>query len=733
MQRKPVYAGLSAIPARRGFVLATVLPLCIAAANAREFSFMEGEVSGRIDNSVSYGIAMRTQGADRNFAAETSGPNNFYTELGVRNVKTQANKNEGNLNFADPGDIVSNTLKWNGTLELTYDKFGAQISGFAFHDMALDDVAGSRGTDRDFINNIRSGDTFSNRRLTSEAAAYAVTDARLSSGYVWGDFELGDRTLNVRLGEQVLSWGEALFMQDGINQVNPADLSALRLPGAEIKDALLPLPMLVVSTNLTEALSAEAFYEFGWKRSEADPVGTFYSTTDAFFGLGSESVIVDLEGNSAEQLTEIYNFFHRGTPAGSAMASRLSNNKLPDVKPQDSGQFGLALRYLAESLNNTEFGFYFLNYHGRKPTAGAVLGESFGSATDADTCAATYAALAAIGVTPTSCANTLAILQGGGTAGRIVGGINAMHYIDSSNYFLEYQEDIQVYGLTFSTNVGETSLSGELAFRPDMPFLPEVGDNLIALNTLNARYLGNGQAIVDGGFGEHITQASITNNVGAAGLSAGDTISLVEESGAINLSLVGIHNFGPTWITDGLTFVAELGAAWMTDLDNKRYAAEGTLGIARACNSDGGGATVDNNPTNAGVCSMANMEVATVDVDSNGDGLSDADALVLVEGTDAQYLDEFAWGYRLVVVTDFNDVAAGLNLKPQLRFAHDVGGNGVVGGNFVEGRMSATIAVDAEYSSNWNFGVGTNVFWGAENRNQLKDRDNIYANVKYSF
>jgi hypothetical protein len=68
-----------------------------------------------------------------------------------------------------------------------------------------------------------------------------------------------------------------------------------------------------------------------------------------------------------------------------------------------------------------------------------------------------------------------------------------------------------------------------------------------------------------------------------------------------------------------------------------------------------------------------------------------------------------------------------------LRFAHDVAGNGIVGGNFVEDRMSATFGVDAEYGENWGFGIGTNVFWGAEDRNQLQDRDTVFANVKYSF
>ena len=45
-----------------------------------------------------------------------------------------------------------------------------------------------------------------------------------------------------------------------------------------------------------------------------------------------------------------------------------------DATPADSGQYGIALRYFAEQLNNTEFGFYFMNYHSRLPVVSARTG-----------------------------------------------------------------------------------------------------------------------------------------------------------------------------------------------------------------------------------------------------------------------------------------------------------------------------------------------------------------------
>ncbi len=717
---------------RAGFRLASILPLCVAStAWGIELNFADGEVAGRLDTAISYGATWRTEDPDSTFAAIS--PDGTY--IGLPSNRTQANKNDGNRNFDNDSRADASVVKLNALLELTYDKYGMQVSGFAFHDQALYEMKGDTGSASDFINGVDAFDRFDNRKLGERAEDYAMQDARLSSAYVWGDFEIGGKNVNVRFGEQVISWGEALFMQDGINQVNPADLSALRLPGAEIKDALLPLPMLYVQSPLTENLSAEAFYQFGWGNSEPDPVGTLYSTTDAFFGRGAEAVIVDLdffEGDPAllaaatglpqagietkqatESLIRAYNAAVRLLNPADPMATRLSNNKLDDVEPSTDGQFGLAFRYMAPSLNNTEFGLYFMNYHSRKPHAGAVLGEADGVRYDEQTCAAAKGVLATLD--PALAEQDCAVLNGldpSTTAGSIVGAMNTFHYLDSSSYFLAYEEDIQVYGFTFSTNIGETSFAGEIAYRPEMPFLPEVGDNLIALNAINAKAsLANGGTVADGDFGQHITSDSIINDADGNGLlSAGDTIELVDYSEAVNISLLAIQNFGPALWSDGLTGILELGGAWMGDLKSGvNYAAEGALGTAVQC------ANVNDPST----CSTV--------IDS------DLGLPVLAEGTKDGYLDEFSWGYRLVFSAEYNDVFAGVTLNPQIRFAHDVSGNSVVGGNFVEGRQSASAALNATYADNWGFTVGYNAFWGAENRNQLQDRDNITASVKYSF
>jgi hypothetical protein len=84
----------------------------------------------------------------------------------------------------------------------------------------------------------------------------------------------------VRLGKQVVSWGESTFIGGGINSINPIDVSAFRRPGAEIKEGLIPVNMFYVSQSLTDNLSAEGFYQMEWDQTVVDNCGTFFSQPD---------------------------------------------------------------------------------------------------------------------------------------------------------------------------------------------------------------------------------------------------------------------------------------------------------------------------------------------------------------------------------------------------------------------------------------------------------------------
>ncbi len=51
-------------------------------------------------------------------------------------------------------------------------------------------------------------------------------------------FEPGGKNLRLRAGRQVISWGESTFIPNGINVINPVDLSKLRIPGLRAEGGL---------------------------------------------------------------------------------------------------------------------------------------------------------------------------------------------------------------------------------------------------------------------------------------------------------------------------------------------------------------------------------------------------------------------------------------------------------------------------------------------------------------
>lgn len=689
MTHKNRTLSLRLAPKAAGFALATVLPLAVNTASAFELNL--GAVKGSLDTTVSYGTAWRVEAPEQSLMADYSS----YPAAVAANHRTSLNKNDGDANFDNDSRPISSVFKITSDLELKYDNYGAFVRGTAFYDTVLMDEDPNRPAPNRYPNsdscNVQNSATPTACGFPGEIDEHAGHNARFLDAYVYGNFDISGHSLNLRLGEQVLNWGEALFLQDGINSANPVSLSKLRLPGAEVKEALLPLPMLYASLGLTDNLTMEAFYEFDWDYSEPDDVGTYYSTDDAFAGLGANHILVDMEGGSAQGIAQAYNNAKYGVAS-----PVLTYDRLRDQEVKGDGQYGVAFRY---SLASTEFGLFFMNYHSHKPVAQATGGEAFGYQNgDAATVAAANAAVAALA----PCPSLAAALSGAcgmpaqAGANQIVGGANAVHYLDTTTYQLVYPEDIQMYGFSFSSTVGDLSISGELAYRPNDVILSELGDNLVAYNALNAALLANGGTATAGAAG------------GGQTYSAGQTIKDWVELETYNADLVLINNFGPKLGADGMTGVLELGATYIPEGEDQRYAS---------------------------TASLLNIPLASVPVASQGNctGPKYQAGTCLSEGPSDDYLDKFSWGYRVVLTATYNDVFAGVALTPLIRFAHDVDGNSHRTGNFLENRKAATVGVNALYNQALEVGVAYNAFWGAKGSNLLQDRDTIAATVKYSF
>jgi hypothetical protein len=333
----------------------------------------------------------------------------------VNNFDGSINTDDGRLNF-DNGDWTGATAKVNHDLSFTYENFTVFSRFYYFYDNVMSDNVG------------RSG-------LSAEALDDVGSSIELLDLYLSGNFNLGDLPLNVRVGQQVVSWGEGTFQLNGINVINPIDVSAFRRPGAEIKEGLLPVPLAYMSLGLPANLSFEAFYQFKFKPYEIDSPGTPFSNADILTnfntnGLGnlggrsytSGSILggtrrncagdsdapgslTDGSGDTGASATINNGGVSGGVgvgllPAPTCLAGTTFDYLTPntlglterdknargdldfvgrgsDIDPSDDGQFGVALRWYAEDLGATEFSLYYVNYASRLPflsiTAGAPI------------------------------------------------------------------------------------------------------------------------------------------------------------------------------------------------------------------------------------------------------------------------------------------------------------------------------------------------------------------------
>ena len=234
----------------------------LPATTAQAWEFSNGEWTGSIDTTISYGAAWRLKDYDPSLVGkQANDPLTFtYPKSEWANTvgRWSANGDDGNLNYRDSGDLISHAVKATVEFDVRWRNYGgfARVTGFY-----------------DFENHNKDG-------LSDLAQKRTGKEARLLDAYIYGNNELGSHFLNWRIGKQVVSWGESTFIQGGINVINPVDLSKLRVAGAELKEAFEGVNMLSGSIDLTPSVSLEALYMFEYRNIRPDPAGTYFSTND---------------------------------------------------------------------------------------------------------------------------------------------------------------------------------------------------------------------------------------------------------------------------------------------------------------------------------------------------------------------------------------------------------------------------------------------------------------------
>lgn len=670
--RKPM---LGLAPVKAGFALAGVLPLLVAAhANAVEFSFAEGEVNGSIDTTVSYGQLWRVQGQDK--------------------TNNDINGNDGNRNF-DTG-LVSEVYKVTSDLEVTYQNYGAFVRGTAFYDTQIMD---KRNDYYDANTPVQPSQNYPNDdSFTYETRHKAGRNAEILDAYVYGNWDVADMPVGARLGRQVFNWGEGIFYRGGVNTTNPVDAAKFRLPGSELKEVLVPVEALSFNLGLTDNLSMETFYQFNWKETAIDPVGTYFSETDPFADGGNTAYTQS--GALAGALTPNPGFgglslyqLSALNPANGLKGSQFATKDAfkvasigSDLNAKDDGQFGVSFKYVMEELNSTEFGVYFVNYHSKEPYINADINAAYGGMTGAQfnnlQNSAPVQGAAALAAADLGLPAIPAVVDP--IAQRIAGGLVAVDVANQVGARREYVEDIRTYGLSFNTTLDETSVFGELAYRPNLPIGIATTSDMVGQLLGQATQLALGQNVSVGGQ--------------SFGLNGNRTLSNYERVEAFNTSIGAIQNFGTALSFDSLFGVAELASEHVRGSDLQYAGINASTGRVE----------------NLYYAGRANVAYA--------DGYDRDDQI-----------NKNAYGYTLLLQGTWSDVYAGVNLSPFVVYKDDFEGNSHQTGNFIEGRKAYTLGLRASYMNSLEAELQYTEFYGAGQNNNSRDRDNVGLNVKYSF
>jgi len=712
------------------------------------------------------------------------------------------NADDGNWNY-DRYDLTQAPFKMVQDLSLSMGNYGFFAKWYYFYDFVNNDFmeyhpnliteenrdrVGCGGSGGNCVN-VSSfdqaygpGEPTHLKRTNGEVLRQVGTDLQLFDYYFYGSFNLPfseDHAVTFKLGNQTVNWGEStVLVINSINQVNAVNANNLTRVGFDLSELFVPTGMLVLSTELWEGATVEAFYGYDWAPVEIPAPGSFFSFTD----IGTNNAIMNASisfGGPAEDPDTCGTTTNPdsgcGVPLNSPLAGLTSTSttirRLRDNEPSDQGQFGVSLKYFAETLNNgTELGFYFMNYHSKLPYVSfystdmscARLGadHSQDGGADMDVTSVLELLLACPGLP----------LLSGTTAEDARNATSNAVPIDAVKFRLEYPENLQMYGFSFNTTVGDWSVQGEMSYRPDSPLQidnqdltfhalgpmltrchdPNVGctgstggtaaDNTVYTSSDFTAYpespfAGNEypdtfDLLVGAGVG---SARSFPSFIGAwRGVPAGETppnsyIRGWEYFDVYQFILGSTYVQGATeWFpnalgADQMIWFFEAGAQWVPDLPGTellQIEAPGTWYHASA--GADGSMTGDLRQD----CSH------TPDCNFGPDGLR----FNPHQENHDNYADPFSWGYAIVNLTRYESVFPGISFQPLTIFQHDVKGTSTdVAAQFSEDAMQAVMVFEIRYKEALSVNPGYVWNWGGGATNLLRDRDQAMMYVKYQF
>ncbi len=372
-------------------------------AQALNFQFNDSDLVIDWDTNVTYGVMWRVQSADSRALDDVM----------------RANTNDGTLNF-DTG-IVSNKVSVVSEADFQWRNLGFFVRGKALYDYRYENQDTDQSVEGYFTDNSGDGGGEWNTDIFGIPVGGSVgdvarkdfhddtldihgKDAFFLDAFLYGDFEIGEKLLSARLGRQVVSWGESAYFPGISGAQSHVDAAAASAPGTEVKEIFMPVGQLYGNLELTPKINLEAYYQYEWKKTKQAGVGSYWSNADVT-GAGAERLLIIQEDVPVfGSLAIPFDIVREDEPDGTS----------------DEGQWGAAMRYFLD--DGSELGFYALQYHDKYPSVRGIENSEPGLP-------------------------QLAAFPGA-----------------FQDY---YHQDINLYGVSFSTLLGEFQINGELSYQPN--------------------------------------------------------------------------------------------------------------------------------------------------------------------------------------------------------------------------------------------------------------------------
>jgi hypothetical protein len=309
-----------------------MMVLCAGAAHAFQFQASDS-VKGSLDMQLTLGAGIRMVDQNPNLIGDPG------VDAGA-NTAVSSNGDDGNLNY-NKHDLFTTYLKFTPELLLRFPAdFKFMARGTALYDFKATDT---RRTD-----------------LSDDAKDQVARDIRLLDLWLSKDLNIGSQRARVRVGNQVVNWGESIFAIGGINATNSLDFQKFSVPGTQIKEAVIPAPIVSIASGLTHGINLEAYYQFRWNKNRLPPVGTYFSVAD-ILGKGRQPLFIDVSGG-----LNTGNFGGLDPAADPSQANTFAVTFHDHTTPKNSGQYGIAMHYKPQGVS-LDLGFYFMNYHDKMP------------------------------------------------------------------------------------------------------------------------------------------------------------------------------------------------------------------------------------------------------------------------------------------------------------------------------------------------------------------------------